>query len=249
MAFALCSGRKSKNRPKRPCCGVIQRHFSRFPVEDLRVPLLNVVLWKPRRDELPSCINGVPRVTRGPAADWREGLARHPSLSRWNLATVCRRATSCVPTRAFSTSAAARKEQALSIWRNLGGDVVGIDSDRAAIQLARRRSGGARFVCGKPLPVLKELTRQFDLVVLDAAALCAASYTSQAELAALVCRRLARGGMVMIHSASESLLESASGPEWTAHDLRRGRGANPHRRKSHDGTVLASSGGPKWQID
>jgi SAM-dependent methyltransferase len=205
--------------------GRYPKTFQKFPVEDLRVPLLNVVLWKPRRDELPS-YPGVPRVTRGPAADWREGLARiHPFQveSRYGAAAHFLRAHPRILDVGCRTGAGAQ------YLAQLGGDVVGIDSDRAAIQLARQRPGGARFVCGKPLPVLKELTRQLDLVVLDAAAVCAASYTSQTELATLVCRRLARGGIVMIHSASESYVSQ--------------RLARNGLRMIYDGPALTRTGG------
>ena len=176
--------------------------FQKVPPEDLGVPLLNVVLWKPRRNEL-NAYRGMPRNLRGPVADWRTDL---PRILPYQISPRYGVAAHLIRDRRSVLDLGCGRGVGTCYLAQFGPRAVGVGPDRAAIIAARRKAPATvSYICGQMLPSLAELRQAFDVIVLDEAAFSNASFTYHRRVAELLVRSLKAGGAVVIESAAFQL--------------------------------------------
>jgi SAM-dependent methyltransferase len=175
---------------------IIRRYpktFGKFPVEDLRVPLLNIVLWKPRSNELP-CYSGSPKLLRANSSvDWRAHL---PPLLPYQVEPIYAVAMQFVlPGASHVLDVGSGEGDGSRALATRANSVIGIESELAAIGIARKRSAAnLQYRRGDAVPAMAQMDGSFDLVVLSPRA----RFASPAEMGKQIMRLLRKGGMVVM---------------------------------------------------
>ena len=190
---------------------LLQRYrdvFAKYPREDLEVPLLNVVLWKPVPGE-PAQYAGLPWRRRGPPEDWRTfvpALLPNRVRSRYFIAESFASASRPKPvlrTRLLDIGAG-DGEAAWSLAQT--HSVTAIEPSDHLVAKARARSPvtDLRLITGTLPQALYELgNHEFELIVARGEFVHALQATDKHILAWHLARLLVAGGTLVVDDAGD----------------------------------------------